>query len=187
MGDGKKNVLFLLFQTCLFQGRKSSGMFLIQREHESMRSGFRVSVVKGNKSLPLSHLSLASQSLTDTATSFSSGSAYSSNDTTLQSLGINTPTQANASSNLKSVLGTLCTPKAIVNRDGQQRLQRAQKSFPNGPESILSQSISSDSSLALGTDKSEFLFCDPIVHDNFNSLASLHSESCICMLHTINF
>lgn len=129
-------------------------MFLIQRELESMRSGFRVSVVKGNKSLPLSHLSLASQSLSDTAASHSSGSGHSSNDLTLQSLGINASSQVNASSGLKSVLGTLCAPKAIVNRDGQ-RVQRAPKSIVNGPDLAISQSVSSDNSMALSSDKCE--------------------------------
>lgn len=125
-------------RTCLFQGRKSSGMFFLQRELESMRAGFRLSVVKGNKTLPLSHATCSSQSLPDNMAS------HALNDPILQSPGMST-SQVATQSSLKSVLSTLCSPKSA----GQPRVQRTQKLVANGPDAM----PTSDSSLAISSDK----------------------------------
>lgn len=134
-------------RTCLFQGRKSSGMFFVQRELESMRAGFRLSLVKGAKSAPMSHVSSVSQSHSDSTSSHSSMSTL--NDPSLQSSGINTSSSA---SNLKSVFTNLCSPKSVLNRESQQRLQRNQKSGNSATE-IAPQAMTADGSLAIGSEK----------------------------------
>lgn len=133
-------------RTCLFQGRKSSGMFFVQRELESMRAGFRLSV-KGNKPMSQGHVPSTSQSLPETAIPHLIGS----NDPAFQSSGVNASAQVNTTSNFKSVLSTLCSPKAVLN--SQQRGQRPQKSVANCPDSSIQQPISSDSSLTINSDK----------------------------------
>lgn len=148
--------VLVLFQTCLFQGRKSSGMFFVQRELESMRSGFRLSVVKGSKSLPLSHVSNTGQTLSETVSSHSPVSVHSINDPILHGAGIINSPQMTASSSLKSVLTTLCSPKTVLNRDSQPRIQRVQKPASNGSE-MSSQSLSADGSLSLNTEKCKFI------------------------------
>ncbi|XP_034231528.1 ataxin-7-like [Thrips palmi] len=133
-------------RTCLFQGRKSSGMFFVQRELESMRAGFRLSV-KGNKPMPQGHVPSTSQSLPETAIPHLSVTS----DSVFQSSGTNVSPQVNTASSLKSVLSSLCSPKAVLN--SQQRGQRPQKAVVNCSDSSIQQPISSDSSLTINSDK----------------------------------
>ncbi|KAK3913098.1 LOW QUALITY PROTEIN: Ataxin-7 [Frankliniella fusca] len=133
-------------RTCLFQGRKSSGMFFIQRELESMRAGFRLSLVKGAKSTPMGHVTSANQSLLDSSSSHSSTSILI--DPTHQSAGINT----SSPSNLKSAFSNLSSPKSVLNREIQQKVQRNQRLGNNGAE-VAPQVMSPDGSLTTGTEK----------------------------------